>query len=101
MHMQESISSLVPSINDVLLFRLMTKAFFSQLLRTFIFQMLQEGGYTAHIMKANSGELAGGYVETVGCLRAVQEAMMGLYFNPAAPPVIEHVVGTFLESRYA
>jgi len=56
------------------------------------YQMLQEGGYTAHIMKANSGELAGGYVETVGCLRAVQEAMMGLYFNPAAPPVIEHVV---------
>jgi len=44
---------------------------------------LVENGFTAHIRSAGQTERAGGYVETLGCLRAVQEAMAGLYFVPA------------------
>ena len=31
---------------------------------------------------ATGSEMAGGYVEILGCMRAVQEAMAGLYFVP-------------------
>ena len=43
---------------------------------------LHQGGFTRHIKTASSTERAGGYEETIGCFRAVQEAMAGLYFVP-------------------
>jgi len=43
---------------------------------------IQEEGYINHIRSANGSERAGGYVELLGCMRAVQEAMAGLYFIP-------------------
>ena len=55
-----------------------------------ICQTLEEDGYTKNIMKATSSDRAGGYKEITGCMRAVQEAMMGLYFHPV---VQEHIVG--------
>lgn len=45
-------------------------------------QMLLDNGFIQHIRSAAAPERAGGYVETLGCLRAVQEAMAGLYFVP-------------------
>jgi len=45
-------------------------------------QMLVDNGFIQHIRSAAAPERAGGYVETLGCLRAVQEAMAGLYFVP-------------------
>eukprot|EP00092_Neocalanus_flemingeri_P030148 GFUD01032726.1.p1 GENE.GFUD01032726.1~~GFUD01032726.1.p1 ORF type:complete len:306 (+),score=127.81 GFUD01032726.1:44-961(+) len=45
---------------------------------------LHQAGFTHHIKTANSQERAGGYEETMGCYRAVQEAMAGLYFVPGA-----------------
>jgi len=51
-------------------------------------QMLVSDGYTKNIISATNSERAGGYLENIGCLRAVQEAMMGLYFTP----IVEHVV---------
>jgi len=44
--------------------------------------MLHDDGYIRHIRSAAQPERAGGYVESLGCLRAVQEAMAGLYFVP-------------------
>ena len=32
---------------------------------------------------ASEAERAGGYVESLGCYRALQEAMAGLYFMPS------------------
>ena len=59
---------------------------------------LGEGGYLQHIKSvllmlmsdnhwilfrsASEAEKAGGYVESLGCYRALQEAMAGLYFVP-------------------
>ena len=43
---------------------------------------LHQAGFTQHIKTASSQERAGGYEETIGCYRAVQEAMAGLYFVP-------------------
>ena len=60
---------------------------------------LAEGGYLQHIKSvllviiisdnhwilfrsASEAEKAGGYVESLGCYRALQEAMAGLYFVP-------------------
>lgn len=43
---------------------------------------LKTSGYLQHIRSASSGEKAGGYVESLGCYRALQEAMAGLYFVP-------------------
>ena len=54
-----------------------------------VFQTLVSDGYTKNIISATNSERAGGYLENIGCLRAVQEAMMGLYFTP----IVEHVVG--------
>jgi hypothetical protein len=48
-------------------------------------QELADEGYVKNIRAAGSAERAGGYVEAVGCLRALQEAMSGLYFVP--PPL--------------
>jgi len=45
---------------------------------------LHEGGFTQHIRAASSTERAGGYQEQVGCFRALQEAMAGLYFVPGS-----------------
>jgi len=45
-------------------------------------QDLTRDEYTKNIRSATSAERAGGYVETLGCLRAVQEAMAGLYYLP-------------------
>jgi CDK-activating kinase assembly factor MAT1 len=49
-------------------------------------QMLKSEGFTQNIRAANQTERAGGYVENIGCLRAVQEAMAGLYFQPVVEP---------------
>jgi len=46
-------------------------------------ERLGDSGYLHHIKAASSGERAGGYVETFGCFRALQEAMAGLYFVPS------------------
>merc|ERR1712222_116511 len=43
---------------------------------------LEEVGYTAHVRAPNKQEAAGGYMSSLGCMRAVQEAMAGLYFVP-------------------
>jgi len=43
---------------------------------------LSERGYINNIRPATGAERAGGYVEMLGCMRAVQEAMAGLYFVP-------------------
>jgi len=51
------------------------------------FRVLDEEGFTTNIRSANTTERAGGYVESIGCLRAVQEAMAGLYFQPRLDPV--------------
>jgi len=40
--------------------------------------------FNAHIRPADAKEKAAGYVENMACLRAVQEAMCGLYFSAAA-----------------
>jgi len=53
------------------------------------YKMLEGDGYTKNIMKATASDRAGGYVEITGCMRAVQEAMMGLYFDPV---VQEHII---------
>jgi len=45
---------------------------------------LKETGFMKHIRAASVVERAGGYVESIGCYRAVQEAMAGLYFVPGA-----------------
>jgi hypothetical protein len=52
----------------------------------FFFQELADEGYVKNIRAAGSAERAGGYVEAIGCLRALQEAMAGLYFVPPPPP---------------
>jgi len=44
---------------------------------------LGEAGYLQHIRSASEAERAGGYVESLGCYRALQEAMAGLYFMPS------------------
>ena len=36
----------------------------------------------SHLRSASEAEKAGGYVESLGCYRALQEAMAGLYFVP-------------------
>jgi len=39
--------------------------------------------YLVNIRAASPGEKAGGYQESLGCFRALQEAMAGLYFVPS------------------
>jgi len=39
-------------------------------------------GFTSHIRAAQGQEKAGGYLEAMGCYRAVQDAMAGLFFVP-------------------
>jgi len=48
------------------------------------FETIKSVGYVKNIRSANKTEQAGGYVESLGCLRAVQEAMAGLYFLPTS-----------------
>nr|CAG4644234.1 EOG090X0BPM [Lepidurus arcticus] len=40
--------------------------------------------YTTNVRAATLAEKAGGYCETISCLRALQEAMSGLYYVPAS-----------------
>jgi len=42
---------------------------------------VKDQGYYRHIRPAESGEKAAGYVENIACLRVLQEAMCGLYFE--------------------
>lgn len=44
---------------------------------------LQARGYVAHVRVESSAERAGGFKAHVACLRALQEAMAGLYHNPS------------------
>lgn len=44
---------------------------------------LQSRGYVANIRNESQGEKAGGFKAYVSCLRALQEAMAGLYHNPS------------------
>ena len=44
-------------------------------------QEVGEKGYYRHIRPADAGERAAGYVQNIACLRALQEAMCGLYFE--------------------
>lgn len=43
---------------------------------------LQTRGYINHIRPENPAERAGGFKANIACLRALQEAMVGLYHNP-------------------
>lgn len=43
---------------------------------------LQIRGYINHIRPENPAERAGGFKANIACLRALQEAMVGLYHNP-------------------
>lgn len=45
--------------------------------------------YGAHIRAAEPREKAAGYTEDVAALRAIQEAMCGLYFSAAALPAAD------------
>ena len=42
---------------------------------------VKDEGYYRHIRPAEAGEKAAGYVENIACLRVLQEAMCGLYFE--------------------
>ena len=44
--------------------------------------MLISDNLSIHFRSASEAEKAGGYVESLGCYRALQEAMAGLYFVP-------------------
>ncbi|XP_031828157.1 CDK-activating kinase assembly factor [Nomia melanderi] len=44
---------------------------------------LQARGYVTHVRVESSAERAGGFKAHVACLRALQEAMAGLYHNPS------------------
>lgn len=44
---------------------------------------LQSRGYVSHIRNESQAERAGGFKAQVACLRALQEAMAGLYHNPS------------------
>ncbi|XP_076684689.1 CDK-activating kinase assembly factor [Andrena cerasifolii] len=44
---------------------------------------LQARGYVGHVRVESSSEKAGGFKAHVACLRALQEAMAGLYHNPS------------------
>lgn len=44
---------------------------------------LQSRGYVSHIRNESQTERAGGFKAHVACLRALQEAMSGLYHNPS------------------
>lgn len=44
---------------------------------------LQARGYVGHVRAESAGERAGGFKAHVACLRALQEAMAGLYHNPS------------------
>ncbi|XP_014243363.1 CDK-activating kinase assembly factor MAT1 [Cimex lectularius] len=39
------------------------------------------GRYLKHVREANIDELAGGYTSNISCMRALQEAVVGLYFK--------------------
>ena len=45
--------------------------------------------YCANIRAASSAECAGGYTEAMSCLRALQEAMAGLFYNPVTDRNVE------------
>ena len=42
---------------------------------------ITEEGYIKNIRPASTGDLAGGYQTQIGCQRALQEALCGLFFN--------------------
>lgn len=44
---------------------------------------LQSRGYVSHVRAESAAERAGGFKAHVACLRALQEAMAGLYYNPS------------------
>ena len=44
--------------------------------------LLMSDNHWIHFRSASEAEKAGGYVESLGCYRALQEAMAGLYFVP-------------------
>ncbi|XP_014205600.1 CDK-activating kinase assembly factor MAT1 [Copidosoma floridanum] len=44
-------------------------------------------GYITHVRAENACEKAGGFVGNIACLRALQEAMAGLYHNPTKQSV--------------
>jgi len=47
---------------------------------------VRDHGYYKHIRAAVEAEKAGGYVENIACLRVLQEAMCGLYFEHSSLP---------------
>lgn len=47
---------------------------------------LQTRGYLKNVRTENSAERAGGFRANIACLRALQEAMVGLYHNPVDRP---------------
>ena len=44
-------------------------------------QDVDQHGYLSHIRGASDEEKAGGYSSRIGCLRALEEAMAGLYYK--------------------
>lgn len=48
---------------------------------------LQPRGYIAHVRSESEGERAGGFGANVACLRALQEAMAGLYYGTSRTPL--------------
>ena len=51
-------------------------------------QQVDHDGYLSHIRSATDEEKAGGYSSHVGCLRALEEAMSGLYYKPSRGEVV-------------
>lgn len=46
---------------------------------------VQTRGYIAHVRAESKAERAGGFKSQIACLRALQDAMAGLYHNPTQP----------------
>jgi len=47
-------------------------------------EALESCGFMAHVRAPSQQEAAGGYLGSLGCYRALQEAMAGLYYVPGA-----------------
>ncbi|XP_044005165.1 CDK-activating kinase assembly factor MAT1 [Aphidius gifuensis] len=48
-----------------------------------VYHKITSRGYITHVRKETPSERAGGFRATIACLRALQDAMAGLYYNPS------------------
>ena len=60
----------------------LAEAGYLQHIKSVILMLLMSDNPSILFRSASEAEKAGGYVESLGCYRALQEAMAGLYFVP-------------------